>query len=356
MAGIAGQSKYGAQSVALSRGYEDDDDHGEWFLYTGSGGRDMSGNKRTNKEQTFDQKFANANEALRLSCKMGYPVRVVRSEKKCTAYASAKGVRYDGVYRIEKCWRKVGKQGVFKMCRYLFVRCDNEAAPWTSDEHGDRPRSLPNIPELEMATDLFERRESDGRWKWMKPPPASQKALNALDPNERKSLRKARSSTQTVREKLLKEFSCQICRQVMSLPVTTPCAHNFCKPCIEGRFVGQTVMTERSKGGRTLRARKTIMNCPCCPTDISDFLQNPQVNRDIMAVIEKLAVKNKEEDKAELVNASDEEGASTSVDENSGITEEAEEETLVVAEEVDEQPRKRIKLDTDTLVSSETVV
>ncbi|CAA7045876.1 unnamed protein product [Microthlaspi erraticum] len=238
------------------------------------------------------------------------------------------------------------------MCRYLFVRCDNEAAPWTSDEHGDRPRSLPNIPELEMATDLFERKEnpswdfdeSDGRWKWMKPPPASQKALNALDPNERKSLRKARSSTQTVREKLLKEFSCQICRQVMSLPVTTPCAHNFCKPCIEGRFVGQTVMTERSKGGRTLRARKTIMNCPCCPTDISDFLQNPQVNRDIMAVIEKL--KNKE----------DEEGASTSVDENSGITEEAEEETLVVAEEADEQPRKRIKLDTDTLVSSETVV
>ncbi len=25
------------------------------FLYTGSGGRDLSGNKRTNKEQSFDQ-------------------------------------------------------------------------------------------------------------------------------------------------------------------------------------------------------------------------------------------------------------------------------------------------------------
>lgn len=33
--GIAGQSDYGAQSVALSGGYEDDEDHGEWFLYTG---------------------------------------------------------------------------------------------------------------------------------------------------------------------------------------------------------------------------------------------------------------------------------------------------------------------------------
>lgn len=35
VAGIAGQSDYGAQSVALSGGYKDDEDHGEWFLYTG---------------------------------------------------------------------------------------------------------------------------------------------------------------------------------------------------------------------------------------------------------------------------------------------------------------------------------
>lgn len=35
VAGIAGQSNYGAQSVALSGGYQDDEDHGEWFLYTG---------------------------------------------------------------------------------------------------------------------------------------------------------------------------------------------------------------------------------------------------------------------------------------------------------------------------------
>lgn len=35
VAGIAGQSKHGAQSVVLSGGYKDDEDHGEWFLYTG---------------------------------------------------------------------------------------------------------------------------------------------------------------------------------------------------------------------------------------------------------------------------------------------------------------------------------
>lgn len=33
--GIAGQSDRGAQSVVLSGGYVDDEDHGEWFLYTG---------------------------------------------------------------------------------------------------------------------------------------------------------------------------------------------------------------------------------------------------------------------------------------------------------------------------------
>ena len=35
IAGIAIRSRFGAQSVALSGGYEDNEDHGNWFLYTG---------------------------------------------------------------------------------------------------------------------------------------------------------------------------------------------------------------------------------------------------------------------------------------------------------------------------------
>ena len=61
--------------------YEDDKDEGEWFLYTGSGGRDLSGNKRVNKVQSFDQTFDKMNKALLLSCEKGLPVRVVRSHK-----------------------------------------------------------------------------------------------------------------------------------------------------------------------------------------------------------------------------------------------------------------------------------
>lgn len=44
-----------------------------------SGGRDLSGNKRTNKSHSFDQQFDKYNLALRVSCEKGYPVRVVRS-------------------------------------------------------------------------------------------------------------------------------------------------------------------------------------------------------------------------------------------------------------------------------------
>ncbi|TXG54463.1 hypothetical protein EZV62_019719 [Acer yangbiense] len=59
------------------------------------------------------------------NCMMG------RSHKeKRSSYPLEKGLRYNGIYRIEECWGKVGIQG-FKACRYLFVKCDNDRAPWT---------------------------------------------------------------------------------------------------------------------------------------------------------------------------------------------------------------------------------
>ncbi|CAN6345568.1 unnamed protein product [Urochloa humidicola] len=305
VAGIAGQSTYGAQSVALSGGYEDDEDHGEWFLYTGSGGRDLSGNKRTNKEQSSDQKFEKLNAALRISCLRGYPVRVVRSHKeKRSSYAPESGVRYDGVYRIEKCWRKIGIQGKFKVCRYLFVRCDNEPAPWTSDDHGDRPRPLPKIKELQGATDTTERKgrpswdyvEKEG-WKWVVPPPISKKPVLSGDPETDKQIRRAtKRAHMSVAERLLKEFGCSICRAVIKEPLTTPCAHNFCKTCLLGAYDSQASMRERSRGGRTLRAQKIVKTCPSCPTDICDFLENPQINREMMELIESLQRKAVEDD------------------------------------------------------------
>ncbi len=89
VAGIHGRSNDGAYSLVLAGGYEDDvvrlwispktvlqelfpflrspvtlciQDDGNEFTYTGSGGRDLSGNKRT-AEQSCDQKLTNMNRS-----------------------------------------------------------------------------------------------------------------------------------------------------------------------------------------------------------------------------------------------------------------------------------------------------
>ena len=106
-----------SKNIFNAGGYEDDKDEGEWLLYTGAGGRDLSGNKRTNKVQSCDQEFEGANKALLKSCTDGLPVRVLRSHKeKRSSYAPQKydasqSIRYDGIYRIVAAWRTAGHQG-----------------------------------------------------------------------------------------------------------------------------------------------------------------------------------------------------------------------------------------------------
>lgn len=51
----------GAYSIVFSGGYEGDRDEGDEFLYTGSGGRDLSGNKRI-AEQSSDQTLSRMNK------------------------------------------------------------------------------------------------------------------------------------------------------------------------------------------------------------------------------------------------------------------------------------------------------
>ncbi|PIA42015.1 hypothetical protein AQUCO_02100093v1 [Aquilegia coerulea] len=237
------------------------------------------------------------NKALRVSCMKGYPVRVVRSHmKKGSVNPPDKGVRYDGIYRIEKCWRKIGEQAKYKVCRYLFVRCDNEPAPWKNDVHGDRPRSLPVIEELEAATDVTERKEDpswdydeeESCWKWKRPPPLSKRA-----PKARKNAKNL-----SPRERLLEGLSCTMCRNVMNIPVTAGCGHSFCKSCLEGAFSCQTFVRERiCADGKNLRSQKKVMKCPNrkCFIDISESVKNPQVNHGLMGTIVSLQRKTEDE-------------------------------------------------------------
>ena len=139
VAGIAGQSNNGCQSIVLAGGYEDDEDNGEEFFYTGAGGRDLSGNKRVSN-QSCNQELTRTNKAIAVSCnaafndtdgaeakkwKGGKPVRVLRSYKlaKHSKYAPKIGVRYDGIYKVVKYWQEPGKSG-FYVWRFLFRRDD----------------------------------------------------------------------------------------------------------------------------------------------------------------------------------------------------------------------------------------
>ncbi|KAL9270920.1 E3 ubiquitin-protein ligase ORTHRUS 1-like protein, partial [Drosera capensis] len=94
------------------------------------------------------------------------------------------------------------------------------------------------------------------------------------------------------------EFSCLLCRKVLNLPITTPCAHNFCKSCLDAAFSGQTLEMDRNRGGRQLRTKKNIMKCPSCAYDIAEFLQTAQVNKELMAMLESVKRKLEEEEKS----------------------------------------------------------
>ena len=112
VAGIAGTGEGGCYSLVLGGGYEDDVDNGDEFTYTGSGGRDLSGNKRT-AAQSFDQTLTKSNAAIARNCKAkfddkmggdavddwakGKPIRVVRGYKgkKHSKYAPDAGCRLD---------------------------------------------------------------------------------------------------------------------------------------------------------------------------------------------------------------------------------------------------------------------
>ncbi|XP_034839518.1 E3 ubiquitin-protein ligase UHRF1-like [Maniola hyperantus] len=147
VSGIHGRDALGAFSIVLSGGYEDDVDNGCEFTYTGSGGRDLSGNKRT-AEQSCDQKFTRENRALARNCaaksvnenggnagknwRQGKPVRVMRSYKMRKAfpkYAPLEGIRYDGIYKVVKYYPEKGLSG-FRVYKYLLRRDDPSPAPW----------------------------------------------------------------------------------------------------------------------------------------------------------------------------------------------------------------------------------
>ncbi|KDR79036.1 hypothetical protein GALMADRAFT_266451 [Galerina marginata CBS 339.88] len=139
-AGIQGREQSGACSIVLSTGYEDDVDLGEEFTYTGSGGQKHRNDK--DRRQQRDQEWKRGNQALKMSCLLQKPVRVIRSFRLKSEYAPTEGYslwlwfieslldqfvsyRYDGLYDVVEAERKPGKSGHL-VCLFRLVRCGGQ--------------------------------------------------------------------------------------------------------------------------------------------------------------------------------------------------------------------------------------
>ncbi|NXY37081.1 UHRF1 ligase, partial [Pomatorhinus ruficollis] len=324
VAGIHGRSNDGAYSLVLAGGYEDDIDHGNSFTYTGSGGRDLSGNKRT-AEQSCDQKLTNMNRALALNCsapinekhgaeakdwRAGKPVRVVRNVKggKHSKYAPLEGNRYDGIYKVVKYWPETGKSG-FLVWRYLLRRDDEEPAPWTK-EGKDRMKKLGltmQYPEgyLEAVANKDKEKENDEDDEFDSPGKGKRKRKSAggeeklisspagtpkktkVEPYKLTSQQKSLIKSDEANEKLWNEvlealkdgpkflnkveeaFLCICCQEVVFRPVTTVCQHNVCKDCLDRSF------------------KASVFSCPACRYELGRGY-SMEVNEALQSVLAQL--------------------------------------------------------------------
>ncbi|QIK67298.1 hypothetical protein G7072_13915 [Nocardioides sp. HDW12B] len=128
--GISGNGDVGANCIALNKGYVDDEDHGDWILYTGAGANDSSTGRQI-ADQDINHRH---NAALVYSEQNGLPVRVLRGPKGERPYAPSVGYRYDGLYKVIGHWAEPGRDG-YRIWRFRLSRLSpDEAIAWTPGE------------------------------------------------------------------------------------------------------------------------------------------------------------------------------------------------------------------------------
>ncbi|TFD88575.1 HNH endonuclease [Cryobacterium lactosi] len=148
-AGISGTKLEGSDSIVISGGYVDDEDNGDYIIYTGHGGKDPNSSR-----QIADQsREATGNAGLITSHAVALPVRVVRGKHKSSAFAPPAGFVYSGLYLVTQWWMEQGRDG-FQIIRFRLERIDEQVPI--------EPRSL-NLPDPEFATTFVSRRIRDSQ-------------------------------------------------------------------------------------------------------------------------------------------------------------------------------------------------
>ena len=325
VAGIAGRANEGAYSIVLAGGYEDDTDDGDQFTYTGSGGRDLSGNKRT-AEQSFDQTLTKFNLSIARNCdcavdtknggegkvwNKGKPLRVLRSYKfgKHSKFAPEEGIRYDGIYKVVKYWPEKGQSG-FIVWRYRLRRDDPTPAPWTKAgkakiaelgleiqyPEGYLEAEAKKAAEKEAASKSKRKRKNE---KENESEEGDGGSAEDAETSKNKSLKKAKIAytisakhqsliaedkvNQSIWKALCEnpethakflhdveeKFLCICCQEVVFDPVTVECTHSTCKSCLSRAF----------KAG--------VFSCPSCRFALDEGYQMV-VNTALKAILVEL--------------------------------------------------------------------
>ncbi len=205
--GISGTPDHGADCIALNKGYVDDEDHGDWILYTGAGGNDPA-----SRRQIADQNIHHHhNAALVYSEANGLPVRVLRGYRGEKPFAPPSGYRYDGLYKVTRHWSETGRDG-FRIWRFHLARLTyDEARPWTPD--GQLPAEGP-VGDGDARLDLA---SGDVTYE----PTSATAPLGDAEPGRAVGIvqRIVRSSKVSQFVKELHGHRCQMCGEVLNVPV-----------------------------------------------------------------------------------------------------------------------------------------
>jgi len=146
-AGISGTRAEGADSIVVSGGYADDEDHGDYLIYTGHGGND-SATRRQIADQSIE---APGNAGLITSFVQGFPVRVIRGPHRDSAYAPTSGYVYAGLFTVTSQWMDRSADG-FLIARFRLDRLPEQARLVTR---------MPAEPDPAFATSTVTRRIRD---------------------------------------------------------------------------------------------------------------------------------------------------------------------------------------------------
>jgi hypothetical protein len=115
--GVDENGNEGASALLITGACKDDEDWGDYIVYTGHGG-----NAPRTKKQVEDQSWDSpGNKSLLLSQEKQLPVRVIRSFKHKSEFSPTSGYNYGGLYRVVDHWEEQAKSG-FSICRFKLVK------------------------------------------------------------------------------------------------------------------------------------------------------------------------------------------------------------------------------------------